>query len=513
MSNIEVDFQVFNQRKQGNKSLSAQFDISQYILGMNIDRRSGTNVNSCKLNCDGIPYDQLFVRKSITNNSDVMVDPMNKIQIYIQGEIQFTGWVVDYTINSDEQIVDLTLHDNCILLKRGLNIHPRPTVKYTEVYNSTIIIMLAGLLGVSVSIDSAVTSRATLIDEYVIENGQNVYDAITSLCESLDAVISADKSGNITIKPSYLDYVGGYDFNYDEIDHVDSATTTIYGSKLKPTILVRNNSNEKSKKSWAFTDKEMYNYMNGWDDVEVVDSALAINKDVAANIAHQRLTLIWRSAATQDIMTADGNTNIDVDKIIQTTIDDNTDVYRVIGLTTSVDENNGYVDKLTLECIHPHVIEYLGDIVDCKALRDTIIEQAMKYLEVPFHPDMYYRQDQNEWGMKDEALINHALIDVGLKTPDELTTSQSVIKNDWCIPISAGDLKPADIITWPNDQHEMGFYIGNDKILEVWGSVIPNMTATAMQYKGYFVKVILMDKSYGVVQPECWRLKELKDCV
>jgi hypothetical protein len=33
-----------------------------------------------------------------------------------------------------------------------------------------------------------------------------------------------------------------------------------------------------------------------------------------------------------------------------------------------------------------------------------------------------------------------------------------------------------------------------------------------MKYKGYFVKVILMDDAFGVVDPECWRLKELEAC-
>ena len=163
MSNIEVDFQVFNQNKLGNKSLGTQSDISNYILSINIDRRSGTNINECKLNCDGIPYDKLFVRKSITNPDNVVVDPMNKIQVYIQGKVQFTGWVVDYSINSNDQIVDLTIHDNCILLKRGLNTTPRTNIKYTDIYNSTIIIMLAGLLGVTVNIDPVVSSRAVII--------------------------------------------------------------------------------------------------------------------------------------------------------------------------------------------------------------------------------------------------------------------------------------------------------------------------------------------------------------
>jgi hypothetical protein len=508
-----VDFKVMNQHKTGSKGLTPATDISSYILDINIDRRSGTNVNECKLNCDGIPYDILLVRKSITNSDNVVMDPMNRIQIIIQDKVQFTGWVKDYRINSDDQIVELSLHDNLILLKRGLNVHPRTKVSYSSMYNTAIIIMLAGLVGVTVTIDSTVQSRATIIKDYTIENGQNIFDAISSLCETLDAVISADKEGNITVKPSYFDYTSGYDFNYDEVNHITSASTTIASSKLKPTICIENNSDDKKKMSWSFTDKEMYNYMNGWDDVEVIDSNLAVSKEVASNIAHQKFVMMWRDATQQDIMIADGNEDIDLDKVVQTTIDDNTDVYRVIGLTTIINETNGYIDKLTLECIHPHNIEYLGDTIDCKELRDSIISQAMKYLNVPFHPDMYYRQDLNEWGMKDEALITHTLIDLGMRTEDELTTSQSVIKSDWCIPITKADLQPADIITWPNDQHEMGFYLGNNKILEVWGSVIANMTPTAMQYCGYYVKIILMDDSFGVRTPECWRLKELKDCV
>ncbi|EKQ52749.1 MULTISPECIES: hypothetical protein [unclassified Clostridium] len=507
------DFKVLNQWKNGNKSLSPPIDISDYIIDINIDRRSGTNVNECRLNCDGIPRDKFFVRKSITNDENVVTDPMNKIEIYINNKIQFTGWLMNYKINSNNQIVELTLHDDSVLLKRGLNVHPRPKVTYTETYNTTVIVMLAGLLNVNVNIDPEVVRRAVLLNEYTIENGQNVYDAIVSLCESLDAVISADKDGTIRVKPSYIDYTSGYDFNYDEVQHIVSASTTIAGSKLKPTIMIKNDSNEDRKLSWVFTDKEMLEYLNGWDDVEIVESDLAINQSVAQNIAHQRLVLMWRGATSQDIVTAEGNIDMDVDKVVQTTIDDNTDVYRVIGLTTTFNSAEGYIDKLTLECIHPHNIEYLGDMIDCKGLRDAIIAQAMKYLNIPFNPNQYYRTDQGEWGMVDEALITHTLIDLGMRSEEELTTDQGTITTVWCDEISADQVKPADIVAWPNDCHEMGWYLGDNKILEVWGSVISNMTPTAMQYRGYFVKVIEMDSEYGVNAPRFYRLKELKDCV
>jgi hypothetical protein len=510
-----VDFKIMNQWKTGNKGLSSPTDIGDYILDINIDRRSGTNVNECRLNCDGIPMDKLLVRKSITNSSDVITDPMNRIQVIIQDEIEFTGWMINYKIDSNNQIVELTLHDNMILLKRGVNVHPRTKVTYENLYNTTLIIMLAGLVGVSVNIDSVVQQRATIVKEYTIDNGQNIFDAINSLCESLDAVIYADKQGNIKVTPSFIEYDSGYDFNYDDVNHITSGSTIINGSLLKPTIIVRNDSDSDHKKSWVFTDREMLEYLNDWDDVEEVSSDLAINQATAQNIAHQKLVLMWRNATSQDIMTADGNKYIDIDKVVQTTLDDNTDVYRVIGLNTTINDTEGYIDKLTLECIHPHNIEYLGNNVDCKAIRDSIVQQAYKYLNIPFHPDMYYRHDSDydEWGMKDEALITHVLIDIGLKSSDQLTTTQYVIKNEWCDPITKDQLQPGDIVTWPNDQHEMGFYIGNNKIIEVWGSVLANMTPTAMQYCGYIVKVILLDEAFGVVNPECWRLKELKDCV
>jgi len=508
------DFIVYSQRKTGNKTLSSQSDISQYIININIDRRSGTNINECKLLCDGIPYSNgtPLVRKSVANDANVITDPMDKMQIFINGKIQFTGWLVNYKISSDNQQVDLTLHDNSILLKRGLNAHPMPKVTYKEVYNTTVIAMLAGIVGVTVNLDPKVIEKAVLLKKYTIENGQNIYDAIVELCQSLDAVIMAQKDGTMIVKPVYLEYTSGFDFKYDEVDHITAASTTISTSMLKPTILVKNESDEKAKKSWVFTDKEMLNYLNGWDDVEVIDSDLAINKDVARNMAHERICTMWRSATTQDIVAADGNIDMDVDKVIETIIDDNSDVYRVIGMTTVFNETEGYIDRLTLECIHPHDIEFLGDMIDCKGMRDAIVAQAMKYLNIPFHPDMYYRQDQDEWGMKDEALITHTLIDIGMKSPDALTTSQPTIKNEWCYSIAKDQLQAGDIVTWPNDQREMGFYIGNNKIIEVWGSVISNMTPTAMRYKGYFVKIIMMDDAFGVVDPECWRLKELEGC-
>ncbi len=510
------DFQVLNRRKTGGKGLSGEVDISKYILGINIDRRSGTNINECKLVCDGIPYlgETPMVRKSITNSDNVVTDPMDKMRIFINGKIQFTGWVVNYRINSDTQQVELTLHDNGILLKRALNAHPMPKVSYKGVYTTALISMLAGICGQSVTIDPKVVSRAVLIEEYAIENGQNIYDAIVELCQSLDAVISARKDGSLIVQPAYLEYTSGYDFNYDEINHITGASTTISASMLKPTILVENTSDSNHKKAWIFTDKEMLKYLNGWDDVEVINSNLAISEAVARNMAHERFCTMWRSAMTQDIMAADGNIDMDVDKIIQTTVDDVVEVYRVIGMTTTYNYNDGYVDKLALESLYPHDIEFLGEMIDCKGMRDAIVAAAMKYLDVPFHPDMYYRHDStyDEWGMRDEALITRTLIDIGMKSPDTLTTSQPTIKNDWCTPITKDQLQAGDIVTWPNDQREMGFYIGNNKIIEVWGSVISNMTPTSMRMRGYFVKIILMDDAFGVVHPECWRLKELEGC-
>lgn len=508
------DFQVLNRRKIGHRNLSIEADISKYVLGISIDRRSGTNINECKLICDGIPYlDGVpMVRKSITNSNNVVTDPMDKMSVYINGEIQFTGWVVNYRINSDTQQVELTLHDNGILLKRGLNAHPMPKVTYKGIYTTALISMLAALVGQSITFNQSVVSKSILMDEYVIENGQNIYDAIVELCQSLDAVIFAKKDGSLIVQPAFLDYTSGYDFNYDEVNHITGASTTISGSMLKPTILVQNTSDSNHKKAWVFTDREMLEYLNGWDDVEIIDSNLAINQQVAANIAHERITTMWRAATTQDIMTADGNIDMDVDKVIQTTIDDNTDVYRVIGMTTVFNENEGFIDRLTLENIHPHNIEFLGDMIDCKGIRDAIVAQAMKYQGVPFHPDMYYRQDLGEWGMKDEALITHTLIDIGMKAPDTLTTSQSVIKNQWCIPITRDQLQPGDIVTWPHDLREMGFYVGDNKVIEVWGSITSNMTPTSMRMRGYYVKITPMVAAYGVIHPECWRLKELEGC-
>jgi hypothetical protein len=374
--------------------------------------------------------------------------------------------------------------------------------------------MLAGNFGVSISIDTKVTAKATLIKEYTIENGQNVYDAIVELCQSLDAVIFARKDGSIAIKPAYLEYASGYDFDYDEVNHITSASTTINSSMLKPTILVENNSDSNKKLSWVFTDKEMLQYLNGWDDVEVINSDLAINQSIAQNMAHERICAMWRAATSQDIMIADGNIDMDLDKVIQTTIDDNTDVYRAIGMTTAFNESEGYTDRLTLECIHVHNVDFLGDMVDCQGIRNAIIEQARKYFNIPFHPDMYYRHDStyNEWGMKDEALITHVLIDIGLKPPETLTVSQDVIKNEWCVPIAFDKLQKGDIVTWPDDQHEMGIYAGDNTVIEVWGSVIENMTPTAMRMQGYYVKYTPLDLSHGVVNPLCWRLKELVAC-
>ncbi len=57
------DFEVLVQRKKGNKRLGQNINISKYIIDINIDRRSGTNINECKLVCDGIAYgDNIFVR-------------------------------------------------------------------------------------------------------------------------------------------------------------------------------------------------------------------------------------------------------------------------------------------------------------------------------------------------------------------------------------------------------------------------------------------------------------------
>lgn len=513
MVDISGIFMITNETKNKNKGYGVPSDISKYILSVEVDRRSGTNINQLSLLCDNIPYDgeQLLVRKSITNDENVVTDPMDRIKLFIDDKIQFTGYMMDYKIDTNNAQVTLTVQDSCILLKRGLNCYPRKYITYSNVYTSAVIAMLGGLVGVTINIDSAVASKSVLLESYKIENGQNIYDAIVDLCDSLDAVIYATKDGTIVVKPSYIEHTGNADFNYDDINHITSASTTISGSLLKPTIFVTNSSNPDNIKMWSFTDKEMLEYLNKYDDIEVVESTLAINQSVAKNIAHVRICKLWRDASIQDIMIADGNPDNDVDKTIQTTIDENSDIFRVIGMTTIIDSENGYIDKFTLECIHSHTVEFLGDFVDCDGIRNAIVNQAKKYLNVPFQWGAYYRTNQGEWGMVDEALITHTLIDLNMRTAGELTTSIPDICNNWCIPITKDKLKAGDIVTWQHDlpTHEMGWYIGNDQVLEVWGSIITNQTPTAMKMHGYYVKIISLP-DFG--EPECWRLKELSAC-
>lgn len=508
------EFNILHWCKTGNMGLAMSTNLSEFVIDFKIDRRYGTNINEATITFDNIPHGELTpsaLFKSSPVRGDSLTDNWNKIQILIDNAVQFTGFIVDYKISADNKTVEATAHDMLVLLRRGVNYAPRPSYKLGGVGAIEMVEYLAQVAGVNIDIDPAVKSNDYSINSIEIETGSMFYDLISDICESLGARLFCKKDGTITISPLFNGEIPqNLDFQYDDVIHVTSGSRSISSSQLYSSIWVSNNDDTGSKKGIMFRDNLILKYLNGWDSALKVDSKLAVNKDISQNIAKSKFMDMWRKASTADVVIADGNINMDIGKIGSVNFDGSQGVYIVTGMTASFNEETGYTDSLQIEdaAINPQ-IECLGDMTECGTLRQQIVDQARKYEGVPFQPGAYYRKDQGEWGMQDEALITHVLIDLNLKLSSQLTASQSTIKNDWCIPIEESELKPGDIITWQHDLSEMGIYLGDRTVIEVWGSILQNNTETAMRRHGYVVKEIpLPDDKH----PVCWRLKELENC-
>lgn len=500
-------FKILHYKKTGYKQISAPNDLSCFVIKFSIDRRYGTNINQASIMFNNTGNIQNLFKLNPVKDSSVL-DNVDKIQILINNTVQFTGFLTDYKVSADKKTVEATIHDNLWILKKGANFFPRLSVKFYQVSAIGMINYLSGLAGTKIEIDNEINKKDYIMDTLEVQTGSIYYDVISDICESLNCRLFCTKEGTNTVKPMFDGIIPSkLDFKYDDVEHITNGSRQISSSLLNPTILI---TNENKKNGFMFRDKIMYDYLNNWDSVLKVDNKFAVNKYIAQNVASYIFKEMWRKSLTTDAISANGNINMDVGKIGSANFDNYFSTYIVVGLTTSFNMENGYTDTLEMQdaTINPQ-IQFLGELTECGSIRQQIVDQARKYKNVPFQPNAYYRKEYGEWGMRDEALITRVLIDLKMKSPDQLTASQNTIKYKWCIPIDASKLKPGDIVTWRHDLSEMGFYTENKTIIEVWGSILRSNTETAMRKHGYVVKEINMPKDK---QPVCWRLKELENC-
>ncbi len=511
MGYTEPTFQLLKYSKHGVDKILNDIpdDLTQYVIDLKTNRRYGTNIGSADVTFNNIPH--MFKSSPITIGGSLLIDNMDKVQVLINGVPQFTGFLTDYDTSADNKTAVGTIQDMLCLLKRGINLYPMPSFKYTNVSAIEVIHTLAGLAGVTINIAANVINNDYTISETTLESGSIPYDIISEICDSLGAMLFSTKDGIIKIELLYDGTIPTtLDFDYDDVNHVTTGDRKIQSSLLYPSIWVSNNDDTGVNKGFMFRDINMFHYVNDWDSVLKVDSTFAVNKNASQNIAYSNFMNMWRSSSTGDFTSANGNKDMDVGNIGKAYYDGDIGTYLVIGLTTEFNKTTGYTDSLEIQdtTLKPS-LEVVGQMTECATLRQQIIDQIRKYEGVPFEPGAYYRQDQGEWGMVDEALITHVLIDLKMRTADQLTTSQDVIMHEWCIPITEAQLKPGDIFTWNNDLHEMGWYMGNRVICEVWGSILANNTETAMRKHGYVVKEIPIP---DYLHPVAWRLKELEAC-
>ncbi|PJI07038.1 MULTISPECIES: hypothetical protein [Clostridium] len=499
-------------KHDSNHELNSYFDdLSDYVIDFRISRRYGTNINELEITFNNI--DHMFKPNPAGGVGDTdglhhLIDNMDRIQLLINGVVEFTGFLTDYSTKADDKTAVGTVHDVSCLLKRGINLFPRPELKHSSMGAIEAIITAGGMVNVPINIDDRVKAKDYTISEVTFDCGTIAYDMISEICDSLGAQLICTKDGTVEIIPLYDGTIPSVlDFDYNDVDHVTSGDRKVQTSELYPSIWVYNSDDSSGiSKGKMFRDKNMYDYLNQWDSCLKVNSKYALDQQTYCNIAYTKYMEMWRESTSGDAVTAYGNTSMDIGQIGKISYDDDASNYLVIGLTTQFNDSTGYTDTLEIQdaTLKPYVI-YLGQMLECGNIRDQIVKQVESYGGTLFEPGAYLRS--GEWGMVDEALITHVLIDLGMKSPDTLTTSQETIENDWCIKVDEADLKPGDIVTWNHDLHEMGWYVGNGMVWEVWGSILKNNTPQAMRAHRYWVKGI--QKPPGIT---VWRLKELKDC-
>ena len=339
-----MDYRVDITDKDGVKTT-----LKRIVLNIVIDRRIDAQTASATV----VVQDVIHNSKKLYSFTgiDGIIANGNKIEIYINDKIQFTGIVRNFEIDDEAKKININCHDiGCKILRPidgGVPYHVFNNITATQLISD-----MAVKSGLGSPIFNIINSNNYIIRNLKMQYDVQMSDIIDETLKTLEARARVLKDGTYKVEKLYPPYKSSdvanntnYDWYYEDFIRIGKSNRKRGSETLYNRVLVRHANNIYN----VFEDSSMISYL-GYINFKEIESPLGDTVDKRQKLASKFFLDCWRENSNIDIVATKGNPELDLGQIVKIALEGKrVGHYMIIGIRTELTNEGNYVDQISLD--------------------------------------------------------------------------------------------------------------------------------------------------------------------
>lgn len=362
---IEI-YKKIDKENQFSGYESSPYVFTRLIESVKIDRRLSSNVATADVDIFYAGFNEELILYQYGGSGDKIpiIDNFNRIKIIIDNKIQFWGIIINYSIDDEKNVINISCQDMFYHLNRLVDCRV-PYIEYKDINVFDMLAHLAWRAGIEETKVKAQRGENYHIDEIKIKYDTQVSDVFADATATSNTRCRCDKEGKLVIEDMYHTYETSdvpkkinYDYDYSYKVRISSSQARRGGDTLYNRLLVRFN----SKTYNVYDNKILFNYMCGENKFKEIQTTLGDTQEKRFRLANRTFRNDTREITTLTLDTTEGNPDLDLGQALRVNLDNRIGHYMVVGISTSYSAS-GYFDTIDIEGLLPTNSIYceLGD--------------------------------------------------------------------------------------------------------------------------------------------------------
>jgi hypothetical protein len=330
--------------------------FTRLVQSVKIDRRLSTNVATANVDIFYAGYNEELILFQYGGWGDKipLLDNFNRIKIYIDNKIQFCGIIINYNIDDEKAVVNISCQDMFYQLNRAVDCRV-PYIQYQNIYVFDMLKDLAAKAGIATTLITTVRGENYHIDDIKIKYDTQISDVFSDAAATSNTRNRCLKTGELAIEDMYHTYEysdvpnnTNYEFEYTYTKRINSSAARRGGETLYNRLLVRFN----DKTYNVYDNPTLFNYMCAQNKFKEVQTTLGDTQEKRFRLANRTFRNDTREITTLTLDAVDGNPDLDLGMALRVNLDNRIGHYMVVGISTSYSAD-GYFDNVDIEGLLP----------------------------------------------------------------------------------------------------------------------------------------------------------------
>lgn len=297
---MEVRLELYKKTTTGAYDSTPKVLRNDEIIDIAINRRI-FEISTCECTIDNTSRDKKLT--DIVNETGLgYFDTHNKIKLYINNQIAFTGIIKEYKYDENNNTYFFRAEDMIYKIFRTIDATPYLTYKNTTA--KQIIISLFNHAGINnVSFSSDITDYS--VSSIKIEYNTMYIDVLNKFFDTMYARFNCNRDGSVSIVRAYPDYNGSPDTKYklESLDFIQTGEYDRNENDIRNKLIVKASDTDVQ----AFICPYLVKHTNGEIYLDTADEDLANTLEKKKNVALKYFRDKLRHSKKFSITVVDGS--------------------------------------------------------------------------------------------------------------------------------------------------------------------------------------------------------------